>query len=255
MNTCRDVAGRLTSYVDDLLPDPDRAEVERHLAACASCRRGAGAERAAKTVLRDRAAILRESPLPPGLRARCEALVQEAGKAGTAGTTGWLGRLVPVSVTAVLVLFTIAAVFTLATRRSSTVFADRLTADHIRCVQQSGSVETASADATRLETVLRELYGWQVHVPPSSSDDGIELRGAQRCLYGDGSVPRVVYRTGGADVSLYMMEGVTRGEADVTTQGYRSRVWSRGGTTFVLVSPEEAGDLAPAVEYLMREAE
>jgi hypothetical protein len=64
----------------------------------------------------------------------------------------------------------------------------------------------------------------------------------------------VMYRTNGQDVSLYMLEGETGGEADVVTHGHRSRVWSRGATTFVLVSPADAGDLETAVRYLMQEA-
>jgi anti-sigma factor RsiW len=148
----------------------------------------------------------------------------------------------------------VVAVLFLATRRESTLLAARLTADLIRCVKEAGVPETASADAGRLQSLLSEQYGWKVRVPPSSAERGVELIGARRCFYADGSVPHVMYRTSDGDVSLYMMEGVMRGEADVVTEGYRSRVWSREATTFVLVAPVDAGDLAGAVEYLKQEA-
>jgi hypothetical protein len=55
-------------------------------------------------------------------------------------------------------------------------------------------------------------------------------------------------------MSLYVLDGVTRNAADVTTFGQRSRIWTRGTTTFVLVTPADAGDLAAAVRYVMQQA-
>jgi hypothetical protein len=147
-----------------------------------------------------------------------------------------------------------AAVFSLANRRSNTLFAAQLTADHVKCIMEVAGPEPASADARRLELLLLEQYGWNVHVPPSTSDGVVELIGTRRCLAGDGVVPHLVYRTGGQDVSLYMIEGDIRDETEVETLGYLARVWSRGDTTFVLVSRADAGPLTSAVEYLKREA-
>ncbi|HXH23603.1 MAG TPA: hypothetical protein VNI78_00050, partial [Vicinamibacterales bacterium] len=61
-------------------------------------------------------------------------------------------------------------------------------------------------------------------------------------------------RAGGRDVSLYILEGVTREPADLVAVGHRSRVWSRDATTYVLVWPAAAGELVRAVEYLVSEA-
>jgi anti-sigma factor RsiW len=253
MSECHRTTDRLASYVDNVLPPSERAEVDRHLAQCAACRLAAVQEQGARTILRNRAAELRSAPLPPGFRTRLEALGREQTRT-TATVPFWRRRLVPLALTAVLVAFTVFGVFSLATQRSNTLFAAQLTADHVKCVKEVRGPDTASADASRLESLLLEEYGWNVHVPPSSAPDGVELIGARRCQYGGGLVPHVVYRMGGQDVSLYMIEGVTRGEADVVTLGYRSRVWSRGATTFVLVSPAEAGDLPAAVAYLQQEA-
>ena len=97
--------------------------------------------------------------------------------------------------------------------------------------------------------MLSDQYGWDVHVPPSSPADGVQLIGARRCLYADGRVPHVLYRVNGQDVSLYMLEGVNRREAELMTLGHRSRIWSRGATTFVLVSSAGGSDMADAKNY------
>jgi hypothetical protein len=62
-------------------------------------------------------------------------------------------------------------------------------------------------------------------VPPSSAADGIRLIGARRCLYADGSLPHVMYRVGGHDVSLYVLDGVARPAADLVSLGHRSHIW------------------------------
>ena len=251
MSECRQITERLASYVDDLLPAAERADVDRHLARCASCRRAVSEEEGARAILRARAAELRSAALPTGLRSRCEAAAQD--QLAALAPPG-RRRLLPLFVTAALALIGVLALFSLATQRSDTLFAARLTADHIKCVQETAGPETASADARRLEALLSEQYGWKAHVPPSSPQAGVELIGTRRCLFGTALLPHLMYRAGGRDMSLYMMEGQVRDEADVETLGYRSRVWSRGATTFVLVSPADAGDLTTAVEYLRQEA-
>lgn len=253
MSDCRRTVERLAPYVDQELPAAERAEVEHHLAACPPCRGAALAEQGARSVLREKAAALRSAPLPPGLRGRCEALAREHVR--PAGGRAWHARLVPVSLTAVLVLFTALAVLSLATHRSDTLLAAQLTADHAKCFRLFAEPDAADAHAERLERMLAEQYGWDVHVPPSSAADGVQLIGARRCLYADGRVPHVMYRVNGQDVSLYMLAGTSRDEADVTSLGHRSRIWARGETTYVLVAPEHAADdMTAAVKYVMQDA-
>ena len=80
MSDCRTTAERLAQYADGTLSPAESAEVERHLAACPPCAAKAAQEREALTLLRSRAEQLRCHELPPGLRARCEALVKEEGR-------------------------------------------------------------------------------------------------------------------------------------------------------------------------------
>ncbi len=250
MTECRRTIDRLAAYADHALSPAERADVDSHLVSCRPCRTAARAEEGARAVLREKAPALRSAPLPPGLRSRCEALAREQTRPASART--W--RLVPVSMTAVLTLFIATVVFSLATQQSDTLLAAQLTADHSKCFGLFAAPDSPAADASRLEKMLLDDYGWKVRVPPSSPQDGVQLIGARRCLYADGRIPHVMYRVNGKDVSLFMLEGVARNDADVTSLGHRSRIWSRGGTTYVLVGPEAAGELTTAVRYIMREA-
>jgi anti-sigma factor RsiW len=252
MSDCRRIAERLPSYADKALPPEEQVEVQRHLDTCSPCRTAATQEEGGRSVLRARAGDLKAQPLPPGLRTRCEALARD--HTAPPVRASWRSRLVPVSISAVFVLFTVLAIFSLATHRSDTLLAAQLTADHSKCFTLFASPDSADADAGAVEQMLSDTYGWDVHVPPSSPEDGVRLIGARRCLYADGRVPHVMYRVKDQDVSLYVLEGVTRTPAQVTTLGHRARIWSRGPTTYVLVAPDAAGDLGRAADYVMQEA-
>jgi anti-sigma factor RsiW len=246
MSECRRTVERLAPYTDEALPAAERAEVDQHLAACPPCRAAAASERGARTVLRECRSRLQGEALPPGLRSRCEALAREQG----ARSRSWARTLVPVTLVAILLVFTASTLFSLATRRSDALLAAQLTADHVKCFKVFDSPDAPSADAQRVEAMLSDQYGWDVHIPPSSAQVGVQLVGARRCLYADGSIPHVMYHVNGQHVSLYMLEGVTRPAAEVVTLGHRSEIWSRGGTTYVLVSSASAGNLAAIANYM-----
>jgi anti-sigma factor RsiW len=257
MSECRRTCESLTSYADGLLRPEERDGVERHLAACPSCRRRADDEESGRRALRHAASKLLDEPLPPGLRARCESLARGRERPVAApGAMGpwWRVRMVPVLLTVVVMVFTASAFFSLATRRSDAVLAAQLTADHTKCFKLFGPPDKVAADLGKLERALAEQSGHSVHIPPSSTEDGIQLLGARRCLYGDGIVPHVMYRVRGQDVSLFVLAGTERKPDDLVTLGHRSQIWSKDGTTFVLVSPAGVEGLASASRYVMREA-
>jgi anti-sigma factor RsiW len=252
MSDCRLVTERLTSYVDEQLDAPDRTEVDRHLEGCVSCRGAVARERGGQTILRHQAMQLREEPLPPGLRSRCESLVREQARA--ASIPGWRRTLVPTVLSVILLVFTASAIFSLATRQSDAVLAAQLTADHSKCFKLFVTGNPPLMDAHEVEEMLTREYGWKIHVPPSV--DGLQLIGARRCLYADGLIPHVMYRANGQDLSLFVLNGVTRSPSELVTFGHRSQIWTKNNTTFVLVGPsDETAPLADATRYMMKEAD
>ena len=251
MDDCRRTADRLTPYVDEALPQGERTDVERHLNRCPPCRQSAENEQGGRTVVRECAERLRHSPLPPGLRSRCEELARHhcAPRRSLLG-----GRLLPAFLLGSIVVATGLAVVSVVTPQSGTVLAAQLTADHLKCFRMVGA--GTEADARQVEQDLEAKYGWDMHVPPSSPENGLRLLGGARCLYADGTMPHILYRAAGAaPVSLFRLEGVTRDAADLTTMGHRCRIWSRGGNTFVLVVPESASSqTARLASYVQQEA-
>ena len=255
MSECRRIGESLAAYADDLLKPAERSAVDRHLAACPPCRKLADNEQGARRLLRQASPQLLNETLPPGLRTRCEALARERSATRLARFGPWWRvRLVPVLLTVVVMIFGASAFLSVATRRSDTLLAAQLTADHSKCFKFLGPPDGTSADARNIERMLFEQYGWRIHVPSSSADDDVQLIGARRCLYGDGLVPHVMYRVHGQDVSLFVLPGTERKADDLVTLGHRSQIWSRDGTTFVMVSATDAGGMASASRYVMREA-
>jgi anti-sigma factor RsiW len=250
---CRRTAGRLTPYVDNGLPASERDDLERHLDRCARCRAEAQREMGARHVLRDQARALADAPLPPGLRTRCEALAREHAASSGVVPRGFAVRRFA-SLTAVVTLVIGFFLFSLATHQSDTVLAAQLTADHAKCFRLFASGDSPDKDAHALEQMLEDKYGWNLRVPPSSPADDIHLIGARLCLYADGSLPHVMYRVRGHDVSLYVLDGVTRAAADLVSLGHRSHIWAAGRRTYVLVWPIAAGDISAATRYVMAEA-
>ncbi len=248
---CRRIAAHLCGYVDEALPDPDRAEVERHLRECSPCRALAAAEQSGRAVLRGCAGRLRADALPPGLRSRCESIGRECARPAA----GWLGRLLPVGLAAGLIAATGGTIAVLATERSDAVLATQLAADHLKCFRFFAPGDgAAEVDAGTVEQMLQTRYGWNVHVPPSSEADGIRLTGARRCFFAEGRIPHVMYQSHGRNVSLFILEGVSRRPADVTALGQQAHIWSHGTHTFVLVSSASTREAADVARYVEQDA-
>lgn len=245
---CRRICDMLVQYADGTLPDADRAEVLRHLDACPPCRAIAGQESGARQVLRACADRLRAEPLPTGLRSRCEAL-----SCASLGPRTWLRRLVPVTVGAMLILFT-GVLFSVVTRQSDALLAAQLTADHVKCFSLFRPADGQTMAAAQAQQMLASRFGLDVHVPPSSDKDAVELVSARRCLYAEGRIPHLMYESNGQDVSLFILEGESRQPAELEAFGHLTRIWSRGGNTFVLVSPAAEEQVASAVNYVRQEA-
>ena len=148
-----------------------------------------------------------------GLRTRCEALAREHGarQHGSTGLSLWFKRFAPTFAIALVLLPPPPRSSALATQRSDALLAAQLTADHMKCFRLFAAPKSAGLDAGATEKTLQQTTtGWDVHVPPSSQSEGVTLVGARRCLYADGQMPHVMYRVNGQNMSLFVLDGVTR---------------------------------------------
>jgi anti-sigma factor (TIGR02949 family) len=245
---CRRVCDLLAQYADGTLAAEQRAEVQRHLEACPPCRVIAGKECGARQLLRACADRLRTEQVPPALRSRCQGLSRRS----TAALI-WSRRSVRLAAAAVLIIFT-GSLLSVVTRQSDALLAAQLTADHVKCFGLFGPEEGRTLDAAQAQQMLRERFGMDVHVPPSSASGGLELVNARRCLYADGRIPHLMYQANGQDISLFVLEGESRPPAEFTAFGHHTRIWSRGDRTFVLITPAAEAPVAAAARYVAEEA-
>jgi anti-sigma factor RsiW len=244
---CRRICDLLVQYADGTLSDGERADVQRHLEACPPCRVIAGRECGARQLLRACADKLRAEPLPPGLRSRCQAISSRSHASSI-----WSRPSIRFAIAALLIIV-IGALFSVVTRHSDALLAAQLTADHVKCFALSRP-DGMPVDAAQAERMLAQRFGLDVHVPPSSGEGAVDLINARQCLYADGRVPHLMYEAQGHNISLFVLEGETRAPAELTAFGHHTRIWSRGGNTFVLVTPADPAAVAAAAGYVAREA-
>jgi anti-sigma factor RsiW len=152
------------------------------------------------------------------------------------------------------VLATGLAVASMETRRSNVLLAQQLTLDHVKCSYLFAPLDAPPIEARVAESRLAG-FGWKIHVPPSSPAQGIALVDARRCVIASGTIPHVMYRVNGQNVSLFVLEGVTRPPSDFETMGYEAQIWSRGATTFVLVAPRTGHVAETAARYVMGQSQ
>ena len=263
---CRRICDLLAQYADGALTAEQRAEVQRHLDACPPCRAVSLKECGARAVLRACAERLKAdgvqaTPLPPGLRTRCLLERRHALSAAAHATRSWFGWLLPIAVTALLVALA-GSLLSVLTPHSDALLAAQLTADHVKCFGLFGPKNGEALDAAQAQQMLADRFGLDVHVPPSSNTvpggdpggNGVQLTNARTCLYAEGRVPHLMYQSDGQDVSLFILEGQSRPPADFNAFGYHTRIWSRGGNTFVLITPASGASAAAAARYVAAEA-
>ncbi len=252
MTECERTTSRLPGYLDGALPADEQDATARHLGACPPCRREADAQRAAAELVRLSSPTLRQVLMPPGLETRCRAAAREA--LTPRPRRSWLARLAPAALAVVMIAVTGGVLFAVATERSDTLLAAQLAADHEKCFRFFAPAEGTTVEPRAVEATLRQRFGWNGHVPGSSDADGLRLGGARRCVYADGSIPHVMYRAHGQNLSLFILSGVRRHEADLTVFGHRSRIWTEGDTTFVLVSSSAGGDMLDVATHVRQDA-
>lgn len=251
--TCLEVEDKLAGWVDG--QHVDAAAIGAHLETCDACRASAHAQSVARTVLRARAAAL--APMaPPGLRTRLRALSdQERASARQALPLAWSGRLSAFAAAAMFVLTVGAVLLPVTTIRSTALLAAQLALDHLKCFTIEGDADGRPISKAQAEAALRQEYGLDVVVPASRPGDRLELMAVRRCLYGDGRAAHLMYRLNGEPVSLFVIPGLSRPDADLSLFGHDQVVWTEGDRTYMLVARGGLRDeLARVAPHLRNEA-
>jgi anti-sigma factor RsiW len=250
--TCREVEDKLAGWVDG---EPvDATAIAAHLETCEACRASAHAQRVARTVLRARATDL--APMaPPGLRTRILANASDAKATADRRDLAWTGRLSAFAAAAMFVLTAGAVLLPMTTIRSTAVLAAQLALDHLKCFTIEGDADGQPISKPQAEATLRQEYGLDVVVPPSRPGDRLELMAVRRCLYGDGRAAHLMYRLNGEPVSLFVIPGLSRPDADLSLFGHDQVVWAEGDRTYMLIARGGLRDeLARVAPYLRNEA-
>jgi anti-sigma factor RsiW len=156
------------------------------------------------------------------------------------------------AVAAVSIIF-FGALLSIVTRHSDALLAAQLTADHVKCFGLFRPEDGKTMDAVAAQQMLHDRFGIDMHVPPSSGGE-VDLLNARTCLYADGRIPHLMYEANGHDISLFVLEGETRAPAELDAFGHHTRIWSRGGNTFVMITPASEQSVAKAAEYVSDQA-
>ena len=253
MSKCTNIDPLVTPYVDGELPAAERTLVDEHLHRCPPCHARVAAESAVRDLMRARKPGLTAERASPGLRAHCSKLANGGLDMSAARSrpgvrrssftdairawwgTPWRLRVVPLALTASLVLLVGGAFLYLATQYSPRLMAAELCADHMTCFAANNVLGTHDAPAT-VESSMFSDFGWRLHLPEQFVASGLELVGGRQCLYGEGKVAHLMYRDQGRPVSIYMLPKSVRREELVEILGHEVAIWSSGDRTFVLIT-------------------
>ena len=132
--------------------------------------------------------------------------------------------------------------------RGSTALAAGLALDHVKCF---ALFEKASGpgDATVIAERMKESYGWSFTIPATSVALGLPWSAAGGALT-DGRVAHILYRHDGRPLSLFIVPGTTTATQQLAVMGHQAMIWSRGGSTFVVLAREPRDDVARVAAYI-----
>ena len=239
MKSCQDVDRCMTEYVDGELASSERRAVDAHLDACAPCRERGRIERAARALLKERAATL-TPPAPVALEARCRAVAASPVAAASVAPAARLGRRwrAPLSLAAAAVVIVAVTVgFLRFSGQAGPVVAAELALDHTTCFALAGDV-SEPAELASLERSFEQQYGWRAGIPAGLEAPGVELLEARRCAYHAGQMAHVLCRLDGEPLSLYVLPQGVRRSAELSSVGQQVVIWSGDERTYALVGSQ-----------------
>jgi anti-sigma factor RsiW len=237
-----DVEARIDAYLDGELAAADAAEVEAHLAGCASC----GRFRADRLALR--AAIASELPkleAPDLLRARVRAAVrQEAGSAvprPAVAAPAWRWLALAASLAAVA----IGSYRLGSTRGASSVLADEVVASHVRSLMPGHLNDVVSSD----QHTVKPWFDGKLDFSPPVHDfagRGYPLLGGRLDYLNGRPVAALAYgrRQHVINVFVWPADRAERPATPVTHRGYHVLHWATPEFAWWVVSDVGLAELS-----------
>jgi anti-sigma factor RsiW len=228
MPSCREIDPLFAPYIDGEATADQRAVVDAHLLACPKCRHQTALQSAVRDTVRTK---LCRPCAPEALRTRCRAAAR-AGM-GPFGTTR--STIASLSMAAALLFIVGGVLLYSLTGMSPTVLAAQLTLDHVKCFAVHDA--DTPVDVRASEEQYARSYGAEIRLPRAAIA-GLQLVGMRRCFCGEGMAAHAMYRLNGRPVSLYVIPDATRDRASTEVFGHDAVIWSKGSTTYVLLSRE-----------------
>jgi anti-sigma factor RsiW len=210
----------VTAYVDGVLSEGARAEVEAHLAACAACREEEAFERG----LRDRMRALPPPEVPPALESRVRRRIR---RRPLPAVVQWL----PLAAGIALAL--------LWGRGAAPFVAWEVARDHIHCFgKEHLPAQVWTSDTGEIAEWYRQ-HGTELPLIPASAG-GVELVGGRYCTLLDRKAAHLYYAGEKRHLSVYVVPGPVRFGGGLVTRkrGENVRLVRTGGTTLALVSED-----------------
>jgi anti-sigma factor RsiW len=272
MAKCTSIDPLVTPYVDGELPAAERTLVDEHLQRCPPCQSRVAAEAAIRDLLLAQKARLTSECASGALREHCRGLMN-SGHGSSAESTAPLSRsraiaprrqpamtsrtsrtlpgntplrtrMVPLALSASLLVLVGGAFLYLATDYSARLMAAELCADHMTCFAANNLLGTHELPEA-VESSMLSSFDWRMHLPRELDASGLELVGARRCLYGEGRIAHLMYRDPhGRPLSIFMLPKSMRPAQLMEMLGHQVAIWSSGDRTFVLVSRASRDEVA-----------
>jgi anti-sigma factor RsiW len=254
MSKCQDLDPLFAPYADGETAPADRAAVEAHLERCPPCRQRVSEQRTVRAALAACRPALRQTA-PDTLRARCAGHARASAPSPLA-RVGAVRRWAPLSLAATLLL-AVAGAFFFGLNNKVDALAAQLTLDHVTCFQFAPQ-RLEHADAGTAARDWTAAQGWSIHIPASSTREGLELLGIRRCAMSSGRVAHVMYKWHGEPLSVFVVPRPLQRMRDqqemVEKFGHEAVMWTDGERTYVILARARPAELAPIVGYVRANA-
>jgi anti-sigma factor RsiW len=246
---CEEARPLIDAYVDQELPEAERAALREHLAGCAEC----GPEAAA--IDRLRGEIRRSAPVyraPPGLQRQIRSALRHetVGSPATAHGPGWLAYAASLLLA---VMVGAGGSWMISGERQESVVADEIIDSHLRSLLADHLTDVPSSD----KHTVKPWFAGRTDLSPPGVDlaaQGFPLVGGRLDLIEGQPVPALVYRAGKHVINVFVLPAGRGDFAEtVMRRGYTLRHWVAGDLGYWAVS-DAASDEFGKFERAFRQA-